>query len=234
MPVPLMERVMRTVLVVEDDDAIRMVLRVNLEDGGYRVVEAGTAEEALVAFHDHDIDVLLVDLRLPGIQGYDLIRSVRAVSHVPMIIVTAQADSHDVVAGLEAGADDFVTKPFVAKEVLARIRALLRRAGMTSFAAQALVCGPIALDPESVEVRLRGELVSVSRIEFHVLAELISAQGRVLSRDYLLRNVWGYGSVGDARVVDNVIYRLRSKFEEDPAHPTLLTTVRGFGYRMRA
>ncbi len=229
----------RTVLVVEDDEAIRLVLRTNLEDEGYHVLEAGTAEQGLVLMMDERVNVVLVDLRLPGIQGLDLVRSLRGTSQVPIIIVTAQTDSHDVVAGLEAGADDYVTKPFVAKELMARIRTQLRRANpgeddQPEPQPQALVCGPIELRPDSAEVLRKGEPIPVSRIEFYVLAELIGARGRVLSRDYLLRKVWGYGNAGDGRVVDNLIYRLRSKIEEDPANPQLLTTVRGFGYRMKA
>jgi DNA-binding response OmpR family regulator len=227
----------RTVMVVEDDDAIRLVLRTNLEDEGYRVLEAVTAEQGLLLMMDEKVDVVLVDLRLPGIHGLDLVRSLRATSQIPIIIVTAQTDSHDVVAGLEAGADDYVTKPFVAKELMARIRTQIRRVSSPEeeeAAPQSLVCGPIELHPDSAEVLRNGEAVPVSRIEFFVLAELIGARGRVLSRDYLLRKVWGYGNAGDGRVVDNLIYRLRNKIEEDPANPQLLTTVRGFGYRMKA
>lgn len=223
----------RSVMVVEDDDAIRLVLRANLEDEGYRVVEAVTAEQGLLMMLDEKADVVLVDLRLPGIQGLDLIRSLRATSQVPIIIVTAQTDSHDVVAGLEAGADDYVTKPFVSKELMARIRTLLRRTAPADDEPQNLVFGPIELRPDTAEVLRDGEPVQVSRIEFYVLAELIGARGKVLSRDYLLRKVWGYANAGDGRVVDNLIYRLRSKIEADPANPELLTTVRGFGYRMK-
>jgi DNA-binding response OmpR family regulator len=233
----------RTVMIVEDDDAIRMVLRTNLEDEGYRVLEAVTAEQGLVIVLDEAPDVVLVDLRLPGIHGLDLVRSLRATSQVPIIIVTAQTDSHDVVAGLEAGADDYVTKPFVAKELMARIRTQLRRAtpndddddGLEdNESAERLVCGPIELRTGTAEVLRLGEPVPVSRIEFYVLAELIGAKGKVLSRDHLLRKVWGYGNAGDGRVVDNLIYRLRNKIEQDPANPELLLTVRGFGYRMKA
>jgi DNA-binding response OmpR family regulator len=225
----------RAVMVVEDDPAIRLVLRTNLEDEGYRVLEAETAEQALVINVDEKADVVLVDLRLPGIHGLDLVRSLRAMSQVPIIIVTAQTDSHDVVAGLEAGADDYVTKPFVAKELMARIRSQIRRTTPQEDSAEpgVLVCGPIELRPDTAEVLRDGEPVVVSRIEFYVLAELIAARGRVLSRDYLLRKVWGYGNAGDGRVVDNLIYRLRNKIETDPANPRLLTTVRGFGYRMK-
>ncbi len=167
----------RSVMVVEDDDAIRLVLRTNLEDEGYRVVEAVTAEQALVQRIDEPVDVVLVDLRLPGIQGLDLIRSLRATSQVPIIIVTAQTDSHDVVAGLEAGADDYVTKPFVAKELMARIRTQLRRSQAVEDEPPQLTCGPIELRPDSAEVLRNGEPVPVSRIEFYVLAELIGARG---------------------------------------------------------
>lgn len=222
----------RSVLVVEDDPAIRLVLRTNLEDEGYRVIEAETGERALLRMIDERADVVLVDLRLPGIQGLDLIRSLRGESQVPIIIVTAQTDSHDVVAGLEAGADDYVTKPFVSKELTARIRTLLRRASPTADDPQKLVCGPIELRLDSAEVLRDGTPVPVSRIEFYVLVELIGANGMVLSRDHLLRTVWGYSNAGDGRVVDNLVYRLRSKIEVDPAHPVLLKTVRGFGYRM--
>lgn len=220
-------------MVVEDDPAIRLVLRTNLEDEGYHVIEAETAEMALVQILDGPVDVVLVDLRLPGIQGLDLIRSLRGTSQVPIIIVTAQTDSHDVVAGLEAGADDYVTKPFIAKELMARIRTQLRRAVATEDR-PALRCGPIELRLETAEVLRGGAPVPVSRIEFYVLVELIGAQGKVLSRDHLLRTVWGYNNAGDGRIVDNLIYRLRNKIEEDPANPQLLTTVRGFGYRMVA
>lgn len=227
-----MDLVARSALVVEDDPAIRLVLRTTLEDEGYLVSEAESGEQALLVAFDSAIDIVLVDLRLPGIHGLDLIRSLRASSQVPILIVTAQADSHDVVAGLEAGADDYVTKPFVAKELTARIRTVLRRSTQGPEDPSTLTCGPIELRPSTAEVFRDGSPITVSRIEFHVLEELISAHGTVLSRDYLLRKVWGYSSAGDGRVVDNLIYRLRSKIEADPGHPTLLRTVRGFGYRM--
>jgi DNA-binding response OmpR family regulator len=229
----------RTVLVVEDDDGIRLVLRTFLEEEGYRVLEAVTGEEALTIAQDEAADVVLVDLRLPGIHGLDVVRSLRATSHVPIIVVTAQTDSHDVVAGLEAGADDYVTKPFVAKELSARIRAQLRRTAAAepdsagSPAEPALVCGPLEIRPDTAEVLFHGEPVSLSRTEFRVLQELALARGRVLSRDDLLRRVWGYGNAGDGRVVDNLVYRLRSKVEDDPAEPEHLITVRGFGYRLK-
>ena len=206
----------RTVMVIEDDEAIRLVLRTFLEEEGYRVVEAVTGEQGLVIVQDEQPDVVLVDLRLPGIHGFDVIRSLRGQS-----------------AGLEAGADDYVTKPFVAKELSARIRSQLRRTTATEEEPATLVCGPIEVHPDTAEVMLNGEPILLSRIEFRVLQELVLARGRVLSRDELLRRVWGYGNAGDGRVVDNLIYRLRSKIEIDPANPTHLVTVRGFGYRLK-
>lgn len=227
---------MKTALVVEDDPTIRLVLRTNLENDGLRVLEAETAEAALVIVQDEMPDIVLVDLRLPGIHGFDLVRSLRARSEVPIIIVTANTDSHDVVAGLEAGADDYVTKPFVTKELMARIRRQLRRPVPDASVAPGAIlrCGPLELHQDTCEVRRDDAKVAVSRIEFDVLQALMSSQGRVLSRDYLLRTVWGYSNAGDGRVVDNLIYRLRGKIESDPSRPELLLTIRGFGYRMKA
>lgn len=222
-------------MLVEDDEAIRLALRANLEDEGYRTVEAETAEDALLILVDEQPDVILVDMRLPGIQGLDLIRSIRGTSQVPILVVSAQSDSHDIVAGLEAGADDYVTKPFVTKELMARIRTQLRRVAPVEEEElpAALVCGPVEVRLDTYEVLKNDEDVSLSRIEFYVLYELIAARGRVLSRDQLLRKVWGYGNAGDGRIVDNLVYRLRTKLEDDPANPRLIVTVRGFGYRMR-
>jgi DNA-binding response OmpR family regulator len=220
-------------MMVEDDDALRLVMRTNLEDEGYRALEADTGEQALVMLFDQQPDVILVDLRLPGIQGLDLIRSIRGASQVPILVVSAQSDSHDIVASLEAGADDYVTKPFVTKELMARIRTQLRRSSAEPEHATTLLCGPIEMRLDTYEVLKDGVVVNLSRIEFQVLHELMSARGRVLSRDHLLRTVWGYGNPGDGRIVDNLVYRLRNKLEDDAADPQLLVTVRGFGYRMR-
>lgn len=221
-----------SVLVVEDDPSIRIVLRTGLEDDGYQVIEAGSAEQALARMAETVADVILVDLRLPGMQGLDLIRRVRETSHVPIIVVTAQTASHDVIAGLEAGADDYVTKPFVTKELSARIRSQLRRSRGPGTGDRVLKCGRIELETGAAQLRHDGIPVALTPIEFDVLVELLEAQGGVLSRDYLLRKVWGYSHAGDGRVVDNLMYRLRIKIEDDPSHPVLLRTVRGFGYRL--
>jgi DNA-binding response OmpR family regulator len=225
--------VMRTAIVVEDDPTIRLVLRTNLEAENCRVLECETAESALVQMQDGQPDIVLVDLRLPGIHGLDLVRSLRARSEVPIIIVTANTDTRDVIAGLEAGADDYVTKPFATVELMARVRRQLQRAGSLKDAAGILRCGPIELRTETFEVLRDGQSVQLSRIEFDVLHELMSANGKVLSRDHLLRTVWGYSNAGDGRVVDNLIYRLRGKIERDPSRPEHLLTLRGFGYQMK-
>ena len=220
-------------MLVEDDAAIRMVLRVALEDAGYEVLEAENGETALIMALDEAADVMLVDLRLPGIHGLDVVRTIRGASRVPIIILTAQSESHDVVAGLQAGADDYVTKPFVTTELLARVAAQLRR----STAAEpesSIECGPLVLTPELGALHVHGSPVPLSRTEFKVMQELMLARERVLSRDYLLKNVWGYQHAGDGRIVDNLIYRLRAKIEVDPAEPVHLVTVRGFGYRLKA
>ncbi len=226
--------VTKSVMIIEDDEGIRLVLRTALEEEGYQVLECETGEQALTLTQDEAADVVLVDLRLPGIHGLDVVRSLRATSRVPIIVVTAQVDSHDVVAGLEAGADDYVTKPFVTKELLARIRTQIRRSSDDSTKAGPLSCGPYELRAATAEVLVAGQAVALSRTEFKLLEELMEAEERVLSRDELLRNVWGYRHPGDGRVVDNLIYRLRSKIEDDPAQPAHLVTVRGFGYRLKA
>ena len=220
-------------MLVEDDAAIRMVLRVALQDAGYEVLEAENGEKALIMALDEAADVLLVDLRLPGIQGLDVVRTVRGASRVPIIILTAQTESQDVIAGLEAGADDYVTKPFVTTELLARIAAQLRRSTAAEPEAS-MECGPLVLSPELGALHVHGSPVPLSRTEFKVMQELMQARERVLSRDYLLKHVWGYQHAGDGRIVDNLIYRLRAKIEADPAEPEHLVTVRGFGYRLKA
>lgn len=168
---------------------------------------------------------------LPGASGLDLCRSIRQTSNVPIIIVTARDDSHDVVAGLEAGADDYVTKPFVIKELAARIRALLRRTRLPENDPPTMVFGDLVVAPEEGRVTRAGEDVPLTRIEFLLLCELARNPGRVMSRDLLLENVWGYDYFGDGRVVDAHVRRLRTKIEPDPSEPTHVVTVRGLGYR---
>lgn len=221
------------ILLVEDDHRIRAALRLALEDEGFAVQEAASGEEGLRAFAQRAPDVALVDLMLPGIDGFEVCRTMRHTSDVPLIIVTARSDSHDVVAGLEAGADDYITKPVVAKELSARIRALLRRArGAAGVPAQPLVFGELEIIPEEGVVRRAGVQVHLTKTEFKLLCELADAPGRIHSREQLLEKVWGYDYFGDGRIVDVHVRRLRIKIEEDPSDPRHVVTVRGLGYKL--
>jgi DNA-binding response OmpR family regulator len=221
------------ILVVEDDEGIRSSMRLALEGEGYEVDEAATGEEGLEHFAKQPSDVVLIDLMLPGMDGFECCRSLRRQSAVPIIIVTARSDTHDVVAGLEAGADDYVTKPFVTKELGARIRALLRRARPAGDEPTALVFGDFELVPEEGVLRRRdGTEVHCTKTEFRLLVELASSPSKVLSREQLLDRVWGYDYFGDGRLVDVHIRRLRTKIEPDPALPRHILTVRGMGYKL--
>ena len=221
------------ILIVEDDERIRAALRLALEDEGNVIDEAASAEEGLPAFQQRPSDVVLVDLMLPGADGFELCRELRRRSDVPILILTARSDSHDVVAGLEAGADDYVVKPAVPKELAARIRALQRRAARTrGDSAGVLTFGDLAVDVDAGQVRRAGEPVALTKTEFRLLCELAQSSGRVLSREALLERVWGYDYFGDSRLVDVHIRRLRGKVEDDPANPRYVVTVRGLGYRL--
>lgn len=220
------------ILLVEDDERIRSSIRLAMEDEGYEVAESATGEEALDAFAHRPADVILIDLMLPGMDGFECCRGLRRVSDAPIIIVTARADTHDVVAGLEAGADDYVTKPFVAKELAARIRALLRRYRSTDAGPLQLSFGELEILPDEGVVRRGGNDVHLTRTEFRVLCELAESPGKVFSREALLDRVWGYGYFGDSRLVDVHIRRLRTKIEPDPANPSHVVTVRGLGYKL--
>jgi DNA-binding response OmpR family regulator len=221
------------ILVVEDDERIRSSMRLALEGEGYLVDEAASGEDALDRFALHQPDLALIDLMLPGMDGFEATRALRRQSAVPIIIVTARTDTHDVVAGLEAGADDYVTKPFVAKELGARIRALLRRARPADEEPTVLTFGDLELIPEEGVLRHRdGSEIHCTRTEFRLLVELASNPNKVLSREQLLDRVWGYDYFGDGRLVDVHIRRLRTKVEPDPALPRHILTVRGMGYKL--
>lgn len=221
------------ILSVEDDERIRTAVKLALEDEGWTVDEAATGEEAIARFEQHPADVVLIDIMLPGIDGFAVCRSIRRVSDVPIVMVTARADTHDVVAGLEAGADDYLTKPFAPKELSARIRALLRRARPPASPTAQLRFGDLEILPDQGVVRRGGRDVHLTKTEFRLLVELAGAPGRVFSREVLLERVWGYGYFGDGRLVDVHIRRLRTKVEPDPAHPRHVVTVRGLGYKLQ-
>ncbi|MGD0081788.1 MAG: response regulator transcription factor [Acidimicrobiales bacterium] len=224
------------ILLVEDDERIRASMRLSLEDEGYDVEEAGSGEEALEA-HARSLvgggfDLLVIDIMLPGMDGFECCRELRKVSTVPIIMVTALTDTAHVVTGLEAGADDYVTKPFEPKELAARIRALLRRARATDGGPVSLVFGDLEILREAGVVRSRGEEVHLTRTEFLLLCELAANSGKVLSREQLLERVWSYDYFGDGRLVDVHVRRLRTKIESDPSEPQHVITVRGLGYKL--
>jgi len=222
------------ILAVEDDERIRTAVRFALEDEGWEVTEADSGEAALEAFGSGDTDVVLIDIMLPGIDGFELCRSIRRSSDVPIVMVTARDDTHDVVAGLEAGADDYLTKPFAPKELSARIRALLRRARSNSPDEGSRLVGDLEIIADEGVVRKNGDEIHLTKTEFHLLCELASHHGKVLSREHLLEKVWGYGYFGDGRLVDVHVRRLRTKVETDPAHPRYVVTVRGMGYKIQS
>ena len=221
------------ILAVEDDERIRSAVKLALEDEGWTVDEAGSGEEAIELFGIVAPDVVLIDIMLPGIDGFELCRTIRRTSDVPVVMVTARNDTHDIVAGLEAGADDYLTKPFAAKELSARIRALLRRIRPSSTSHARLVFGDLELIPEEGKVLQGGHEVHLTKTEFRLLCELAESPGKVLSREALLDKDWGYDYFGDGRLVDVHVRRLRTKVEQDPANPRHVVTVRGLGYRLQ-
>ncbi len=227
---------MESLLLIEDDDGIRLALSLALEDEGYSVREAGDGAHGLTSFDQRPPDLVLLDLRLPDMSGFDVCRAIRARSIVPIIIITAQTDTHDMVAGLEAGADDYVTKPVVPKELAARIRALLRRVQLHGAAPTASVSafGDIELRRELGLVYKGGDELNLTKTEFRLLCEFADHAGAVLSRDQLLERVWGYEYLGDSRLVDAHVRRLRLKVEDQPDEPKLIVTARGVGYRLVA
>ena len=227
---------MHPLLFIEDDDQIRLALRMALEDEGYKVFEAPDGASGLQAFAEREPELVLLDLRLPDMSGFDVCRALRAKSIVPIIIITAQTDTYDLVAGLEAGADDYITKPVVPKELAARIRALLRRVQLqeTTSTPRATRLGDVELRREQGIVLKAGREVSLTKTEFRLLCEFADHAGAVLSRDQLLERVWGYEYLGDSRLVDAHVRRLRVKIEDHPDDPHLIVTVRGLGYRLIA
>jgi two-component system, OmpR family, response regulator MtrA len=222
------------ILAVEDDERIREALKLALEDEGWTVEGVSSGEAAIEAFERQSADVVLIDIMLPGIDGFELCRTIRRHSDVPIVMVTARNDTHDIVAGLEAGADDYLTKPFMSKELSARIRALLRRIRPTQIGHERLVFGDLEVIPEEGKVIQNGEEVHLTKTEFRLLCELALNRGKVFSREELLDRVWEYDYFGDGRLVDVHIRRLRTKVETDPANPRHVVTVRGLGYRLQA
>jgi two-component system response regulator RegX3 len=223
-----------TVLIVEDEESFVDALTLGLAREGFRVQIARDGSEALALFDAVAPDVVLLDVMLPKISGIDVCREIRTRSRVPIIMVTAKTTEIDTVVGLEVGADDYVTKPYRMRELVARIRAVLRRAPVEVFSAasgEAIVVGDVAIDPERHEVVIRGEQVSLPLKEFELLEELLESAGRLVTREALIDRVWGLDYVGDTKTLDVHVKRLRVKVEVDPANPTRIVTIRGLGYK---
>jgi DNA-binding response OmpR family regulator len=227
---------MFTLLFIEDDEAIRTALQLVLEDEGYEVAVAGDGETGIKMFGQIDPDLVLLDLRLPDISGFEVCRAIRRTSITPVIMVTAQTDTSDLVNGFDAGADDYVTKPVVPKELAARIRAALRRTQsnepLSSNSKSLNKIGDVEIDRSMSIVRKSGTEVALTKTEYRLLVEFADHPGMVLSRDQLLERVWGYEYLGDSRLVDAHVRRLRVKVETQPDEPTMIVTVRGMGYRL--
>jgi two-component system, OmpR family, response regulator RegX3 len=222
------------ILVVEDEEALAEAVRYALEREGYRVAIAVDGLRALERFADERPDLVILDLMLPEVSGLDVCRAVRRDSDVPIIMLTAKDGEADKVAGLELGADDYVTKPFSMRELVSRVRANLRRARVASTRSDdpdLLRVGPVELDAARHEVRVRGEPTGFPPKEFELLETFLRREGRLLTRDFLIDTVWGSDYVGDTKTLDVHVKRLRSKIEENPRRPVHLLTVRGLGYK---
>jgi two-component system response regulator RegX3 len=226
---------MTKILVVEDEKSFSEPLAFLLGKEGYEVVVAADGNEALAKFDKSGADLVLLDLMLPGMSGTEVCRQIRTTSNVPIIMLTAKDDEVDKVVGLELGADDYVTKPYSARELLARVRAVLRRGADTGVdldAGPLVQVGEIKLDVDRHIVTFKGENIALPLKEFELLEFLMRNAGRVLTRIQIIDRIWGNDYVGDTKTLDVHIKRLRSKLEKDPANPELIQTVRGLGYKM--
>jgi two-component system response regulator RegX3 len=226
---------MTRILVVEDEKSFSEPLAYLLGREGYEVEIAADGNEAIAKFDKSGADLVLLDLMLPGINGTEVCRQIRTTSNVPIIMLTAKDDEVDKVVGLELGADDYVTKPYSSRELLARVRAVLRRGGESlgnSGDARLVEVGQLKLDADRHLVTFNNENISLPLKEFDLLEFLMRNAGRVLTRDQLIDRIWGSDYVGDTKTLDVHIKRLRSKFEKDPANPELIQTVRGLGYKL--
>jgi DNA-binding response OmpR family regulator len=224
-----------TILLVDDEESVQKLLTYPLEREGYRVVQARTGEEALERFAGQEIDLIVLDLMLPRVDGLEVCRRVRATSTVPIIMLTARDDEVDKVLGLEIGADDYITKPFSIREFRSRVRALLRRAQLSSQPdrGEEMEVAGLRIDTARRAVTAQGEPVQVTYVEFELLRTLLSHPGRVYTRQQLLESLWGSADYRDPRTIDVHIRHLREKIERDPSEPEYLFTVRGVGYRFR-
>ncbi len=223
---------MTRILLVEDERSLREPLAFLLEREGYRVATAKDGPGALAEFDRDGADLILLDLMLPGISGTEVCRQIRTHSSVPIIMLTAKDSEVDIVVGLELGADDYVTKPYSSRELLARMRAVLRRRIEVDVAAEeVLIAGDVTMDVERHTVTVRGESLVLPLKEYELLEVLLRNAGRVMTRGQLMDRVWGADYVGDSKTLDVHVKRIRGRIEQDPASPVMLLTVRGLGYR---
>ncbi|SCG41047.1 response regulator transcription factor [Micromonospora coxensis] len=219
------------VLLVEDDASIREVTALGLRRAGFRVATAVDGRAALAAWRSQPVDLVVLDVMLPGLDGLEVCREIRRTSAVPILMLTARTDTLDVVVGLECGADDYLRKPFDMPELVARVRAGLRRAAAV-VEEGTLTVGGLEIDPARFVARKAGRELSLTATEFRLLLELARRPGQVFTRDLLLDRVWNHSHLGDSRLVDVAVQRLRAKVEDDPAAPRLIRTVRGVGYKL--
>jgi DNA-binding response OmpR family regulator len=225
-----------TILLVDDEDSVQSLLTYPLERDGFRVVSARDGEEALRLFAAEPVDLVVLDIMLPKLDGLEVCKRLRAESSVPIIMLTARDDEFDTVLGLELGADDYITKPFSIREFRSRVRALLRRAGAPRRdmpEAEPLVSGNVSLDPDRRVATVDRRALDLTYVEFELLRTLVAQPGKVFSRRALLQAIWGDSSYREPRTIDVHVRHLREKTEQDPSEPELILTVRGAGYRLR-
>jgi two-component system response regulator MtrA len=219
------------VLLVEDDASIREIATLGLEQAGFRVTATGDGRDALLRFRERPFDLVVLDVMLPSLDGLEICREIRRESQAPIVMLSARSELHDVIVGLELGADDYVTKPFELPELVARMKAVLRRSA-AGPPERAISVHDLEIDPRSFSVRRRGEEISLTATEFRLLLELARRPKQVFTRELLLERVWNYDYLGDSRLVDVAVQRLRAKIEDDPKQPKLIRTVRAVGYRL--
>ena len=222
---------MTRIMVVDDDQDLAEMLAIVLNGDGMEVDLVGRGDQVMEVFHQSPPDLVLLDLMLPGLDGIEVCKLIRAESMMPIVMLTAKGDTTDVVKGLEAGADDYIVKPFQTSELLARIKARLRRVATAPSSSSKLEFGGVSIDLVAHEVRRGEKVIALTRLEFDLLLALAREQGRVFTREALLSEVWGYRHSSDTRLVNVHIQRIRSKIEKDPNQPELVLTVRGVGYR---
>jgi DNA-binding response OmpR family regulator len=219
------------VLLVEDDASIREVATLGLQQAGLRVTAVGDGRDGLMRFREGGVDLVVLDVMLPSLDGFEVCREIRRESGAPIVMLTARSELHDIVVGLELGADDYITKPFELPELVARIKAVLRRS-QAEPQDKVISIGDLVIDPAAFTVHRLGQDVELTATEFRLLLELARRPRQVFTRELLLELVWNYDYLGDSRLVDVAVQRLRGKIEDDPKNPKLIRTVRGVGYRL--